>query len=157
MSVPNRWVTFLKVMAVQGNGLLFWWLCCLKLLKACAYHRCWVERQRSSESHTLKTALTIGIWAESEGGIIQLLCVLVQGRKYRKPTLDSSPSYFLKTSFGNNEVELLNNTSLLCLFLNSFRTQRRRAMNDYYPPEAQQDMDCPALISWQLLVLLVLG
>lgn len=62
--------------------------------------------------------------------IVQLLCVLVQGRKYRKPTLASSPSYFLKSSFGSNEVELLNNTSLLRLFLNSFRTQRRRAMND---------------------------
>lgn len=65
-----------------------------------------------------------------ESVTIQLLCVLVQGRKCRKPNLASSPSYFLESSFGNNRVELLNATSLLCLFLNSFRSQRRRAVND---------------------------
>ena len=30
-------------------------------------------------------------------------------------------------------------------------------MNDWYPLEPQQDMDCPALTSWQLLVFWELG
>lgn len=52
---------------------------------------------------------------------------------HRKPNLASSPSDFLKSSFGNNEVEVLNSASLPCLFLNSLRSQRRRAMSDGCP------------------------
>lgn len=96
----------------------------------------------------------LGAWGDSEGGVHGPPGALraLQERKCRKPNLASSPGYFLESSFGNYEVEVLNFSSRLCLFLNSFRSHRRWAMNDWYPLEPQQDTDCPALTSWQLLV-----